>query len=149
LLQQRAHLLATLMESDPAAAVESALPSDVRQTLVKRHPEAEPLLEETGLWTGPLVIAVADNFAHHRSKTIQTLRVAGHLYNVYSNSPANATCAPSATLRGIRLGDRMAAASVEVTHDGYGVICDPTKTEKAAPNVPAQSGTTIDLVQTR
>ena len=117
LLQERAPVLAALMESDPTAAVESALPSDIRQTLVKRHPEAEPLLEETGSWTGPLVIAAADNFSSHRSRTIQTLRVQGHLYNLYSNLPANATCARSATAHGIRLGDRLAAALVEVAPD--------------------------------
>ena len=117
-LEQRAHLLATLIEIDPAAAVESALPSDLRHALAKRHPQAEPLLEEKGSWTGPLVIAIADDFTHqHPGKTIQTLRVEGHLYTLYWNSPANATCARSATVHGIRLGGRMAAASVELAAD--------------------------------
>ena len=118
LLLQRNHLLTSLMESDPAAAVASALSSDVRRKITKRHPEAESLLEERGSWSGPLVIAITDDFTHHQpSKTIQTLRVDGHLYNLYSNGPASATCARSATVRGIRLGDRMAAASVETEQD--------------------------------
>jgi hypothetical protein len=151
LLQERAHLLSALIESDPAAAAESALASDLRQTLVKRHPQTEPLLEERGSWTGPLVIAVTDNFTHHQSKTIQTLRVEGRLYHLHSNLPASSTCARSATVRGIRLGDRMAAASVEVAQDA-GSPCSTTGDQKTAvlminfPSTQITPGYTIDFV---
>ena len=61
LLKERAHLLTDLMEKNPRAAVESALPDELRQDLASRVPDAEPLLEEKGEWTGPLVTTVADD----------------------------------------------------------------------------------------
>ncbi len=152
LLQERAHLLGALIESDPAAAVKSALPSDLIRRLVDRHPEAEPLLEERGSWTGPLVIAAADDFTHHRSRKIQTLRAGGRLYKLYSNSPANPTCARSATVHGIRLGDAMAAASVEVARDSDSP-CTTTGDQKSAvlminfPSAQITPGYTPDFVR--
>ena len=118
LLEARARLLAEMIENHPSSAVHVALSDELRQHLVRRFPEAETLLEEKGEWSGSLVLAIADDFTHrHTGKTVQTLRVQGHLYNLYSDAPASATCARSATVQGIRLGDRIAAASVEVVQD--------------------------------
>ncbi len=46
LLQQRARLLNKLMEQNPRAAVELALPDELRQDLAGRVPDAETLLEK-------------------------------------------------------------------------------------------------------
>ena len=117
MLQQRARLLNKLMEQNPRAAVELALPDELRQDLAGRVPDAETLLEKRGAWTGPLVTSVADDFAHHRSWTTRVIRVQGQAVSLFWDSPPVGGCAPSATVQGIRLGNRIAAISGEVTED--------------------------------
>ena len=114
LLKERGRLLAELMQQNPAAALESALPDGLHQALARRYPEARPWLEEKGEWTGPLVISIAEDSTHRRSKMTQILRVQGHPLSLYWGSPPDAACARSATVRGVRLGNRIAVASVQV-----------------------------------
>jgi M6 family metalloprotease-like protein len=151
LLKERARLLTELMERNPRAAVESALPDALRQDLVRRVPEAETLLEERGQWTGPLVTSVADDFAHHRSWTTRVIRVQGHAFRLFWDSPPGAGCSPSATVRGIRLGHRIAAASGEVTQDATS-SCTTTGDQKTVvllinyPSTALTSGYTTSYV---
>ena len=152
LLQERARLLTTLMEQNPRAAVESALPGELRQALASRVPDAGALLEEKGEWTGPLVTSIADDFAHHRSWESRVIRIQGHSVSLYTDSPPTAGCSPSATVRGIRLGQRIAAASVEVTEDANSP-CSTTGEQKTAvlllnyPSTPLTSGYTPSYVK--
>ncbi len=117
LLKERARLLTDLMEQNPGAAVEAALPDELRQDLTSRVPGAGTLLEERGEWTGPLVTSIADDFAHGRSRTTRVIRVQGRAVSLFWKSSGAAGCSPSATVRGIRLGDRIAAISGEVSVD--------------------------------
>ena len=152
LLKQRASLLTRLMEQNPHAAVELALPDELRQDLARRVPNAGTLLEEKGEWTGPLVTSIADDFAHHRSWESRVIRIQGHSVSLYSDSPPAAGCSPSATVRGIRLGQRIAAASVEVTEDASSP-CTTTGEQKTAvlllnyPSTPLTSGYTPSYVR--
>lgn len=152
LLRERASLLTKLMEQNPRAAVESALPDDLRRTLANQVPGAEALLEEKGEWTGPLVTTIADDFSHHRSWESRVIRIQGHSVSLYSDSPSTVGCSPSATVQGIRLGQRIAAASVEVTADASSP-CTTTGEQKTAvlllnyPSTPLTSGYTPSYVK--
>ena len=117
LVQQRAALLAELIQQNPAAAVASALPDELRHTLAQAHPELHPWLEEKGHWTGPLAVAIAEDLRHRRTKTTRILRVEGHPVSVYWDAPADPGCSRTATVHGVRLGNRIAAAAVEIAAD--------------------------------
>jgi len=151
LLTERAGLLARLMEQNPRAAVESALPAALRQDLANRMQDDGTLLEEQGEWSGPLVTSVADDFAHGRSWLTRVIRVKGQAVSVYWDSPPVDGCAPSATVRGIRLGRRIAVASGEVTADTASP-CSTTGDQKTAvllinyPSTPLTSGYTTSYV---
>ena len=151
LLTERAGLLTRLMEQNPRAAVESALPAALRQNLANRIQDDGTLLEQQGEWTGPLVTSVADDFAHGRSWLSRTIRVKGQTVSVYWDSPPVDGCAPSAKVRGIRLGRRIAVASGEVTADTASP-CTTTGDQKTAvllinyPSTPLTSGYTTSYV---
>jgi len=151
LLKERARLLTELMERNPRAAVELALPDALRQDLVRRVPEAATLLEEQGQWTGPLATSVADDFAHGRSWLSRVMRIKGQTVSLYWDSPPVDGCAPSATVRGIRLGRRIAVGSGEVTAD-IASPCTTTGGQKTAvllinyPSTPLTSGYTTSYV---
>ena len=152
LLRERASLLTRLMEQNPRAAVESALPAGVRQTLAAQVPDAEALLEEKGEWTGPLTTSIADDFSHHRSWESRVIRIQGHSVSLYADSVPAAACSPAATVRGIRLGQRIAAASVDVTADASS-SCPTTGEQKTAvlllnyPSTPLTAGYTPSYVK--
>lgn len=151
MLKERARLLATLMEENPRAAVASALPGELRRNLQNRVPGAEQFMEETGEWTGPMTTRVADDFAHQHSWTSRVIRVQDKAVSLYWESPPDAGCSPSATVRGIRLGNRIAAASGEVTDD-VSSPCTTTGNQKTAvllinfPSTPLTSGYTYSYV---
>jgi M6 family metalloprotease-like protein len=151
LLTERAGLLARLMEQNPLAAVESALPAALRQDLANRMQDDGTLLEQQREWTGPLVTSVADDFAHGRSWLTRVIRVKGQTVSVYWDSPPVDGCAPSATVRGIRLGRRIAVASGEVVAETASP-CTTTGDQKTAvllinyPSTPLTSGYTTSYV---
>jgi len=151
LLLERARLLTRLMEQNPRAAVESVLPAALRQDLANRIRDDGTLLEEQGEWTGPLVTRVADDFAHARSWLSRVIRVNGQTVSLYWDSPPVGGCAPSATVRGIRLGRRIAVASGEVTADADSP-CTTTGDQKTVvllinyPSTPLTSGYTTSYV---
>lgn len=152
LLKHRAALLTKLMEQNPRAAVEVALPDELRRAVASRVPDAANLLEERGAWTGPLITTVADDFAHGRSWESRVIRIQGHSVSLYSDSPPTAGCSRSATVRGIRLGDRVAATSVEVTEDATSP-CTTTGDQKTVvllinyKSTPLTSGYTMSYVK--
>jgi M6 family metalloprotease-like protein len=151
LLVERAHLLSRLMEQNPRAALELALPAALRQDLANRVQDDGTLLEEQGEWTGPLVTSVADDFAHGRSWLLRVIRLKGQTVSLYWDSPPVDSCAPSATVRGIRLGRRIAVASGEVAAD-LASPCTTTGDQKTAvllinyPSTPLTSGYTTSYV---
>lgn len=134
LLKKRAQLLTDLMEQNPGAAVHAALSGKARHDLVSRFPDAEALLEQSGEWTGPLMTSVADDLTHGRSWTMRVMHIAGHSVRLYWDSPAAAQCSPSATVQGIRLGNRIAAVSGQVTTDDTSVpgSCSTTGQQNTA-----------------
>jgi hypothetical protein len=150
LLQQRAAILADLMETNPRAAVESALPDDLRRDLASHVPDPGELLEVRGEWTGPLETTVADDFQHHRSKTLRTIRVGQRDVKLFWDSPQASVCSPSVTVRGIRLGDRIAADSGDTSP---GNSCPTTGDLKTAvlllsyPSTPVTEGYTQSYVK--
>jgi M6 family metalloprotease-like protein len=151
LLMERARLLSSLMEQNPRAAVASALPAALRQNLASRVRDDGTLLEEQGEWTGPLVTTVADDFAHAQSHESRVLRVQGQAFSLFWDSPPVGGCAPSATVRGIRLGRRIAVASGEVTA-AADPACTTTGDQKTVvllinyPSTPLTSGYTASYV---
>jgi M6 family metalloprotease-like protein len=151
LLVERAGLLTRLMEQNPRAAVEAALPAALRQDLTNRMRDDGTLLEEQGEWTGPLVTRVADDFAHSRSWLSRVIRVQGNAVSLFWDSPPDSGCSPSATVRGIRLGRRIAVASGEVTADADSP-CTTTGDQKTVvllinyPSTPLTTGYTTSYV---
>jgi M6 family metalloprotease-like protein len=151
LLEERARLLTKLMEQNPRAAVASALPDDLRRDLARRVPEAATWLEEQGEWTGPLVTTVADDFAHARSWESRVIRIQGHSVSLYADPPPAAGCSPSATVQGIRLGQRIAATSVELAQ-GANSPCTTTGEQRTVvlllsyPSTPITPGYTASYV---
>jgi M6 family metalloprotease-like protein len=139
------------MEQNPRAAVVLALPAALRQDLTNRIKDDGTLLEQQGEWTGPLVTSVADDFAHGRSWLSRVIRVKGQAVSVYWDSPPVDGCAPSAKVRGIRLGRRIAVASGEVSADTASP-CSTTGDQKTAvllinyPSTPLTSGYTTSYV---
>jgi M6 family metalloprotease-like protein len=132
LVQERARLLAELMQQNPAAAVASALSDELRRTLAQAHPELQPWLEEKGEWSGPLTVTIAEDLRHRRTKTIRMLKVEGRPVTVYWESPADAGCARMATAQGVRLGNRIAAATVRMAADDAAPACTTTGDQKTA-----------------
>jgi M6 family metalloprotease-like protein len=139
------------MEKNPGAAVESALPDDLRKDLANRIPDAATWLEERGEWTGEMVTSVADDFKHARSQTSRTIRVQQRTLKLFWDSPPAAACSPSATVRGIRLGDAIAAIAGEVVADP-GSPCSTTGDQKTVvlllsyPSTPITPGYTQSYV---
>jgi M6 family metalloprotease-like protein len=152
LLTERAGLLSELMEKNPRAAAESALPDELRRDLAARVASADRLLEERGQWTGPLVTSIADDFTHRRSQVLRVIRVQGRALSLFWDAPPAVNCSASATVRGIRLRDRIAATSGEVTPDASSP-CSTTGDQKTVvlllsyPSTPLTEGYTPSYVK--
>ncbi len=74
-IRDRAALLADLIETDPSAAIASALPGETRTALAAAYPD-EPV-ESTGTWEGEGREFVEDDFAHGVSRTRYSVVIDG------------------------------------------------------------------------
>lgn len=93
LLAERSAALYQLIAADPAAALDLALPMDARETV-----------------EGVLRARVEDDFAGHRSRTRWSLETAGARFEVFFRDGVPRPSAVPVTLRGVRVGDRIAAS---------------------------------------
>jgi hypothetical protein len=94
LLDERSAALYRLIAADPAAALDLALPMDGRETI-----------------EGVLRARVEDDFAGHRSRTRWSLETPGARFEVFFRDGAPRLSGAPVALRGLRVGDRVAAAS--------------------------------------
>lgn len=107
---QRASLFSQLIASDPARALELALPQEVAERLRAGAPAGA--LESRGEWQGRTESTIADDFEHHRSHTRWYLRTSeGQIEMFFGNQQAPRLGDP-ARIRGVRLGDRVAVESI-------------------------------------
>ena len=130
LLSRRAELFSALIASDPAAAASLALPQDIVQQLQADAPAGT--VESRGEWRGHLTSTVADDFEHHRSHARWYLNTpAGNIELFFGGHPAP-PLAKAMTIRGVRLGDRLAVESSAAT-DPRLVLGDTATASAQAP----------------
>lgn len=111
-LAERARELRQLMRDNPAAALEAALPEGATEQLRAQRPEAAALLEQWGEWEDEIERSVAENLETGEGREV--LRVGGlevHLVD----QPLTLQCGDRLRVRGVKLGDEVAARLVEVT----------------------------------
>ena len=94
LLEERSAALYELIAADPGAALDLALPVDAWDEI-----------------EGVLRARVEDDFAGHRSRTRWWIETTGERFEVFFPAPVPRPSAVPVTLRGLRVGDHIAAAS--------------------------------------
>jgi len=110
LLDQRAKLLAALMETDPELVLEMGLPQETVTRLRRIAPQAE--IESPGEWEGTLESSIADDFEHHRSRTFWHLRTTSRRFEVYFADPTLPRAGGPVRLGGVTIAGRIAAAGI-------------------------------------
>lgn len=139
-LAERARELRQLMRENPAAALAEALPDGAAKQLREQRPEAAEFLESWGEWEDEVERSVAENLNTGDGREI--LRVGGlevHLVD----QPLTLQCGDRLRVRGMKLGDEVAARLVEVTPGPRGASsCSNTGEQRVAVillNFPGQS----------
>ncbi|HEY6392434.1 MAG TPA: hypothetical protein VIX89_14215, partial [Bryobacteraceae bacterium] len=126
LLDQRAKLLAALMETDPGIVLEMGLPPETVTRLRTIAPQAE--IESKGEWEGTLESTVADDFEHHRSQTFWRLQTTSGKFEVYFAGPTLPRAGGSVRLGGVTIAGRIAAASIAPAAGGVAAAAQQCST---------------------
>ncbi len=111
-LAERARELRELMREDPAAALGAALPERAAEQLRRQRPEAAEFVESWGEWEDEAERTVAENFESGESREV--LRVGGQEVNLV-DPPLTLQCGDRLRVRGVKLGEEVAARLVELT----------------------------------
>lgn len=109
LLTERAAMLSQLIATDPAAALQQALPPAIADRLRATAPPNS--IETRGEFQGRLEDVIADDFANQRSQTRHYLRTATGSVEVFFSNQAPHR-GDFVKISGLRLGDRMAVETV-------------------------------------
>src|SRR5258708_31993230 len=110
-IRDRASLLARLIETDPAAAVSSALPPETLAAMTAAYP-GEPL-ETTGAWEGEGQKLVEDDFDHGTSRERYQVVIDGEIVSAFfAGGAPRFQCGQKVNVSGVRLGGRLSVTSV-------------------------------------
>lgn len=111
ILAERAARLSELIRSDPQAAVRLSLSAAQAARLSAVSPDVASQIESQGEWHGALTVLVEDDFPLGTSRTRYWIETGGERVEVYfANHPRGLSSGQVVSVRGIRLGKRMAAA---------------------------------------
>ena len=110
LLSQRASLFLQLIAADPERALELALPQEIAARLRAGGPTGT--LEYRGEWQGRTESTIADDFEHHRSQTRWYLSTTEGQIEMFFGNQATPRLGDPARIRGVRMGNRVAVASI-------------------------------------
>lgn len=107
---KREAALASLIESDPDAALGMAFSEDLAAELKTAFPESAAHIESRQTWTGTIETAVEDD---HRSgsHTVHRLKSGGRTMELYSGSAVTAASGSTVKVTGIQVAGKVAAAS--------------------------------------
>lgn len=111
-LADRARELRELMRENPAAALEAALPEKAAEQLRQQRPEAAEFVESWGEWEDEVERSIEENLETGESREI--LRVGGQEVNLV-DAPLTLQCGDRLRVRGVQLGNEVAARLVELT----------------------------------
>jgi hypothetical protein len=119
LLRQRAGMLEQVMRRDPAAALELALAPATRTALAARATEAGAALDSTGEWEGQLEVVAVDDLSFGEDRILYYLSGADGTVEVcFAPGAPPPTSRRSVSVKGLRLGDLVAATSWQSTESG-------------------------------
>lgn len=115
-LARRKRILASWIVREPARAASLALPTSVLAALRQAFPKSAQHLEQRNDWEGVLEELVEDDFEHGMSRTIVRLKTAGETLEVHwaGPRPAGVQAGAVVRLRGVRVGNRVAATSATI-----------------------------------
>src|ERR1017187_4991865 len=131
---QRASLFSQLITTDPARALALALPQEIAERLRAGAPAGA--IETRGEWQGRIGSTIADDFERHRTHIRWYLNTTeGPIEMFFGNQQAPRLGDP-ATIRGVRMGDRVAVESITAG----GQVMLPV--EPRSPTTPAPCTTT-------
>jgi len=129
-LEARANVLREWMREDPAAAMTGAMGRDAAERLRRLRPEAAGLIEEWGEWEDEAERTVWDDFENGNSREI--LRVGRH--EVHLVEPGlSVRCGDRMRIRGMRVGEEIAASLVELRAGPRGAsLCSTVGVQRVA-----------------
>jgi M6 family metalloprotease-like protein len=110
-LAERARELRELMRENPAAALGAALPERAAEQLRRQRPAAAEFVESWGEWEDEAERTVAENFETGESREV--LRVGGQEVNLV-DPPLTLQCGDRLRVRGVKLGEEVAARLMEL-----------------------------------
>lgn len=133
ILAQRAAKMFELMGSDPQQAMRLSLSTALAARLSAVAPNAIGQIESQGEWRGALRVVVEDDFSHRTSRTRYWIETGGEHVEVYfADHPAGLSSGQVVSVRGVRLGKRMAAVLTDVTPAATTSNCGPIGEQKIA-----------------
>jgi M6 family metalloprotease-like protein len=133
ILAQRAARMFELMESDPRAAIRLSLSAAQAARLSVVSPDATGSIESQGEWHGALTVVVEDDFSRGTSRQRYWIETGGVRVEVYfADHPGGLSSGHTVSVRGIRLGKRIAADLTSISPDAAANSCGPIGEEKTA-----------------
>ncbi len=134
ILAERAARMFQLMESDPRAAIRLSLSAAQAARLSAASPDATGSIESQGEWQGALTVVVDDDFSRGTSRQRYWIETFGDRVEVYfADHPNSLSSGHAVSVRGIRLGKRMAAYLTSISPDAAAnSTCGPIGEEKTA-----------------
>lgn len=131
-LARRQQVLADLMATAPARALELAFPNDVLADLAETFPEAAGSLEQHGVWQGTLYYQIEDGVGFTSHKETRKLKVGDDLIDLYSptDAAAGSKCNEVISASGVKSGNTMVVESSVV--EGTAAGCSTIGAQKVA-----------------
>jgi hypothetical protein len=119
LIKNRGALFADLIKTDPAMALELALPEKTVGILRSEYPQLKASLETRGRWEGFFEAIAFDDFASGRSRTIQRVRSDEGGVEVYFKDRLiqQPGCGDRVLVEGVSMSDKVAVSSIRVFSD--------------------------------
>ncbi len=132
-LERRLPLLSELIRLAPASALSLALPADTRERLRARLSGAAGQIENFGEWNGAAQVIVEDDFQRGTSRTHVSLADGNDRLEVYfAGTPPHLKCGDTLRVRGMRLGNALAAEAATVTGLAAAASCSGSGNQSIA-----------------
>ena len=155
LIRLRARALESLIEADPQLALSLAMPPETLAEFAASVPEASSELESEGEWEGPVEVSVEDDFEHGLSRTRIRIQTQGKMLEVFfAGAQPKTHCGQSIKVKGMRVGNRIAAVSASVDPAVALSFCPTTGPQNVAvlmvsfPSTPLPASLSTSLLQT-